>query len=187
MERNMLYYCNYDSPVGKLTIMSDEENIVGLFYTEQDHHMETMAKLMDYDAKVNHGYSNVVMEYVHPVLMKTTKWLKRYFAGENPDPAEIPMKLIGTDFRKQVWEVLREIPYGETRTYQQISERCKERYADLEKPFKGCARAVAGAVGHNPISILIPCHRILGADGSLTGYAGGLDIKESLLKVEGIR
>ena len=108
------------------------------------------------------------------------EWLERYFAGEQPDPAELKLAPKGSDFRQRVWKKLLEIPYGQTVTYGQIADGLKKKSRNGV-----AAQAVGGAVGHNPISIIIPCHRVVGADGSLTGYAGGIDKKEYLLRLEG--
>ncbi len=107
------------------------------------------------------------------VLDRAQRWLEAYFAGARPE-ADFPLRPAGTDFQRRVWEALRAIPYGETLSYRELAERV------------GCAsaRAVGAAVGRNPISLLIPCHRVLGADGSLTGYAGGLERKKALLELE---
>ena len=116
------------------------------------------------------------------VFLSAQEWLDRYFAGENP-AVGFPLALNGTAFRKEVWDILRGIPYGKTMTYGQIAALiAKRRGVDR---FSG--QAVGGAVGHNPISIVIPCHRVVGASGGLTGYAGGLERKSALLKLEGIK
>ena len=104
-------------------------------------------------------------------------WLDRYFNGEKPKISELSLAPRGSDFRQEVWKILCEIPYGQTLTYGQIASKISKTMS---------AQAVGGAVGHNPISILIPCHRVLGANGKLTGYAGGLDKKIELLKLEKI-
>lgn len=115
-----------------------------------------------------------------PVHRQVISWLECYFAGKNPDAHTIPMKPEGTAFQKAVWRELQKIPYGSTVTYGAIASTIARQ--------KGLARmsaqAIGGAVGHNPISVLIPCHRVLGADGSLTGYAGGTEKKEYLLRLE---
>ena len=110
-----------------------------------------------------------------PVFAAARDWLDRYFRGEQPDPKELPLSPAGTAFQKQVWAQLLEVPYGETRTYGRIAR-------EIGKP-RAC-QAVGQAVGRNPIAIIIPCHRIIGADGSLTGFAGGLEMKRQLLNHE---
>jgi methylated-DNA-[protein]-cysteine S-methyltransferase len=112
-----------------------------------------------------------------PVFLQTKDWLDDYFAGKTPPPLP-PLAPAGTAFRRTVWKLLLEIPYGQTTTYGALARTLGERGNSTS------ARAVGGAVGHNPISILIPCHRVVGADGSLTGYAGGVDIKRKLLEWE---
>jgi methylated-DNA-[protein]-cysteine S-methyltransferase len=117
----------------------------------------------------------------HPVLMQTVRWLDCYFQGAIPTDYP-PFVLSSTPFRIEVWKILQTIPYGETRTYGQLAEQIA-RQRDIPHIS---AQAIGGAVSRNPISILIPCHRVIGADHSLTGYDGGLDKKEGLLKLEGI-
>ena len=119
-------------------------------------------------------------ERLTPVFEQTLDWLQIYFAGHNPAFLP-PLSPGGTPFRKEVWDVLLTIPYGQTRTYGEIASVIAARRG---LPHMS-AQAVGGAVGHNPISLLIPCHRVVGADGSLTGYAGGVDKKAQLLKLEG--
>lgn len=116
-----------------------------------------------------------------PVFNATKKWLDKYFAGKKPIISELPLAPIGGEFRKNVWTILCEIPYGEIVTYGDIAKKI----ADKMNRETMSSQAVGGAVGHNPISI-IPCHRVVGANGSLTGYAGGLKIKEKLLVLEGV-
>lgn len=113
-----------------------------------------------------------------PVLVQAAHWLRRYFAGENPGPTP-PLAPEGTPFRQAVWAALMEIPYGQTRTYGQLAQALAQRTGGKAAP-----RAVGGAVGHNPISLMIPCHRVVGAGGALTGYAGGLERKKALLALE---
>jgi methylated-DNA-[protein]-cysteine S-methyltransferase len=114
----------------------------------------------------------------HPVFASLKSWLDDYFAKRKPK-AKIPLLPSGTDFQQAVWKLLLEIPYGETSTYGAIASRLSAAGK------KASAQAVGGAVGHNPISLLIPCHRVIGSDGSLTGYAGGLEKKRALLELEG--
>jgi len=117
-----------------------------------------------------------VKEPTLPVFAALKSWLEDYFAGKNPE-ITLPLAPQGTAFQQAVWDILLKIPYGKTSTYGEIA-------AQLNAGKKGAAQAVGGAVGHNPISLLIPCHRVLGAGGSLTGYAGGLDKKRALLELE---
>ena len=164
----MLYLSHYCSPIGKLTIVSDERNLVGLWIDGQKHFMAGIT------GSPEDGTS-------HPLHRNTALWLDAYFAGQAPSADHIPMAPMGTPFQQAVWEHLRNIPYGEATTYGQIA---REIARQMRKPIIS-AQAVGNAVGRNPISILIPCHRVIGAKGKLTGYDGGLDKKEFLLKLEG--
>lgn len=161
---------NYKSPVGNLTIACDSnENIVGLWIEGQKYFCSTVAAPMIENDNLD-------------IFKRTKKWLDRYFNGEKPQISELPLSPKGSEFRQCVWKILCEIPYGETCTYKEIADIiAKEQGVD-----KMSAQAVGGAVGHNPISIIIPCHRVVGSDGSLTGYAGGIETKIKLLKLEGV-
>lgn len=163
----MLYTSHYASPLGGMTLVSDGTALVGLYFDGQKYAAEGL------DA--THTQKNL------PVFEEARRWLDVYFSGRKPDFTP-PTAPAGTAFQQSVWEILRTIPYGETTTYGAIARRIEQN--------TGCrmsAQAVGGAVGRNPISILIPCHRVIGADGSLTGYAGGIDKKERLLRWEGAR
>ena len=160
----MLYTSHYASPLGGMTLVSDGTALVGLWFDGQKYFAATLEE--EHKQKTP------------PVLEEPRRWLDVYFSGRKPDfmPALAPH---GTAFQQSVWEILRTIPYGETTTYGAIARRIEQN--------TGCrmsAQAVGGAVGRNPISILIPCHRVLGAGGKLTGYAAGLDVKERLLALE---
>ncbi|MDO5028759.1 MAG: methylated-DNA--[protein]-cysteine S-methyltransferase [Bacillota bacterium] len=159
----MIYYSNYQSPLGPMLMTSDGSFLLGLDFVEEKNYSKDL-KGMEENKDL-------------PVFLQTRTWLDQYFSGQRPDftPA---IKFIGTDFRKKIWTKLLEIPYGSTISYGQISQ-------DLYGK-KSHSQAVGGAVGSNPISIIVPCHRVLGADSSLTGYAGGLDRKEFLLNLEKI-
>lgn len=149
------------SPLGILTITAEGNAITALVIEGQkyaDRHLAGEGR-----------------ERQTPVLLAARDWLDAYFSGEAPDPAALRIEPSGTDFQKRVWRELRRIPCGETITYGALAER-----------LGSSARAVGGAVGRNPVSILIPCHRVLGADGSLTGYAGGVENKRRLLRLEGV-
>lgn len=166
----MFYSAEYASPVGRLTLCSNGAALNGLWLEGQKYHGGTIPEAMTpCDGSAT------------PVFRQAFDWLDAYFAGKRPAIGDLPLAPIGTDFRQIVWRILTEIPYGEVTTYGEIArqvarEQGKECMASL---------AVGGAVGHNPISIIIPCHRVVGADGSLTGYAGGLDKKIWLLTHEG--
>lgn len=156
----MDYIMKYPSPVGELTIASDGENIVGLWLEGQKYFAVTL--------------NGEVTEKELPVFDEARRWLDIYFSGREPQ-FMLPLAPRGSEFRRTVWAQLLKIPYGETATYGDIAKRLGG---------KSSARAVGGAVGHNPISIIIPCHRVVGANGSLTGYAGGVDKKKQLLRLE---
>lgn len=153
------YHLNIPSPVGVLTLASDGESLTGLWIEGQKYHSATM--------------SATSIERDLPVFVLTRQWLEDYFNGEQPKewPKLAPR---GSAFRQKVWQALLQIPYGGHMSYGELAKK-------LNCPS---ARAVGGAVGHNPISIIIPCHRVMGADGSLTGYAGGIDRKRYLLDIE---
>lgn len=162
-----MFYCTeYSSPVGTLTLASDGTALCGLWLDGQKYHGGTIPETM--------GRNDDAAPFA-----QTRQWLDDYFAGKQPDPAVLPLAPIGSEFRQAVWRKLLEIPYGQTTTYGDIACALKEERG------KASALAVGGAVGHNPISIIIPCHRVVGADGSLTGYAGGLERKIRLLELEG--
>ncbi len=163
-----MYYCtNYASPIGQLTLASHADKLVGLWMQGQKYFGGTVPADMTERADVS-------------VLDAAKVWLKAYFAGKRPDIASLPLAPIGSPFRQAVWRILCEIPYGTVITYGDIA---KKLAAQSGKHMSG--QAVGGAVGHNPISIIIPCHRVVGANGSLTGYAGGIDSKIKLLTLEG--
>jgi len=166
----MHYSTIYKSPIGAITLGSDGENLFGLWNEEQKYHGNSM-------------FTSMSPKDDLPIFNQTKKWLDKYFAGKNPKISELPLKPIGTDFRQKVWKVLCEIPYGEVVTYGSIASKLSTDGSNAQK----YSRAVGGAVGHNPISIIIPCHRVIGSDGKLTGYAGGLDKKVFLLELEGVK
>lgn len=165
----MFYYTEYDSPIGKITIASNGSELVGLWLEGQKHFMDTLPEVPVYQAESD-------------LFKRISDWLDRYFAGKKPDICELPLSPIGGEFRCRVWRYLCEIPYGEVTTYGAIAKRIA---ADLGKE-KMSAQAVGGAVGHNPISIIIPCHRVVGANGNITGYDGGIEKKIQLLTLEGV-
>ncbi|MDR2056532.1 MAG: methylated-DNA--[protein]-cysteine S-methyltransferase [Desulfovibrio sp.] len=165
----MYYSTTYHSPIGLLTLACDGGNLVGLWMEGQKYHGDTVGEAM----MENGGM---------PVCCAAKNWLDRYFAGGKPAVSELPLAPVGSEFRQRVWSILCDIPYGEVITYGDIAKTIavkmnKERMS---------GQAVGGAVGHNPISIIIPCHRVVGSDGSLTGYGGGLAAKIKLLELEGV-
>ena len=164
----MIFTGEYDSPVGRLFIAVSGNAVTGLWIEGQKYFFRTLTE-------APHPAPS------HPLIMKTQEWLDRYFSGEYPSPSELPLYPDGSQFRHDVWDILLTIPYGGITTYGDIAKALAARTGKNVS-----AQAVGGAVGHNPISILIPCHRIVGADGSLTGYAGGLDKKLWLLRHENV-
>lgn len=162
-----LYQTSYNSPLGEIAIVADDHALVGLWIEGQNHF-----------AKAIQNQTPVLQ--TTPILAQAKSWLCSYFQGRNPDPHDIPLRLDGTAFQLTVWRILREIPYGQVTTYGIIARQVAQK---LNQP-KMSAQAVGGAVGRNPISIIVPCHRVIGATGNLTGYAGGLEKKQHLLKLE---
>lgn len=158
------YTTRIPSPLGEITLMADGEHLTGLWFQGQARY----AAGMPLDAR----------QADLPVFRQTQTWLARYFSGEDPGPLP-PMAPRGTAFQRRVWQALAAIPPGETRTYGELANRLQDEAGDASP------RAVGGAVGRNPISVLIPCHRVVGRFGSLTGYAGGLERKQWLLNREG--
>lgn len=161
---NILHISTYASPLGPMTLASDGEALTALWFDGQQ-----------YAPTPSAPRTNPAL----PVFRKTKDWLDCYFGGGRPAFVP-PVRLHGTPFRQAVWELLRQIPYGETVTYKDIALQM----ARLNPTGRMSAQAVGGAVGHNPVSILVPCHRVVGTDGSLTGYAGGLHRKQWLLALE---
>ncbi len=161
-----MYYCTYKSKIGLLYLISDGESLIGCYLEGQKYFPNNFDKY----------YLNEELR----ILIKSKDWLEKYFNGVNLSIDEIPLNYIGTEFRKTVWELLKEISYGELVTYKHIAEKIAKAKG-LETMS---AQAVGGAVGHNPLLIFIPCHRVIGVDGSLTGYAAGLENKRFLLNLE---
>ena len=158
----MLFLTHYASPLGPILLAADETGLTGLWFEAQKYFPSFLG--VDYQEKET------------PVLTETARWLDVYFSGKDPGFLP-PLHPQGSPFRQTVWDILLTIPRGQTMTYGEIARRLGVH----------SAQAVGGAVGHNPISILIPCHRVVGSDGSLTGYAGGFDRKTRLLQLEGAR
>ena len=161
-----MYRTVVSSPVGLLHLCSDGSAITGLWLEGQ--------KYFPSDLEIN-----TELKPELPVFHMAEDWLQAYFEGK-PHPPLPPLRPQGSAFRQAVWALLRQIPPGDTVTYGQLAETLRKN------GVSAAAQAVGGAVGHNPISILIPCHRVVGADGSLTGYAGGIDVKKQLLQLEGV-
>ncbi len=165
----MIYSSYYNSPFGKILLAAENDALIGLWFENQKYFLSSLK-----------GKNTIHENY--PVLIQTGKWLDRYFAGEKPEISELNINPSGSEFRRDIWKILCKIPYGEITSYGEISKIISEKYG-IEKMS---AQAVGGAVGHNAISIIIPCHRVVGANGSLTGYAGGIDRKIKLLEHEGV-
>jgi methylated-DNA-[protein]-cysteine S-methyltransferase len=163
-----------DSPIGPFTALATAHGIAGLWFDDQTHHPGAL------DAPVN-------ARQPHIVAMR--RWLDAYWAagaGREPAPQQVPLDLHGSPFQRAVWQALLTIPFGRTRTYGAVATQIGAGATPRENSGGASARAVGSAVGRNPVSILVPCHRVIGADGSLTGYAGGLPRKERLLRHEGV-
>ena len=160
----MTYRASYLSPLGAITLASDGKALTGLWFDGQKYFGSTLP------VETKQGDC--------PVFAQAKRWLDSYFAGEKPDFPP-PLHWAATPFRRAVWEILLTVPYGCTTTYGQIAAQLADR---MGKPQS--AQAVGGAVGHNKIAIIIPCHRVVGTNGSLTGYAGGIDKKGKLLELE---
>lgn len=166
----MYYKIDYKSPIGNITLACDDkEYLVGLWMEGQKYFGDTV------DCEM---VENNELE----IFKKTKLWLDRYFRGEKPEISELPLAPIGNCFRQRVWQILCEIPYGKVYTYGEIAKII----AKEQGKTRMSAQAVGGAVGHNPISIIIPCHRVVSSNGSLTGYSGGIKTKIKLLKHEGV-
>ena len=195
----MIYKKLYDSPLGEILILGDLEGILGIYFEGQREFYDFLNneeiknfedtknfELRDKNLKgksLFHEKNKVSGEDIceNKIFDETKKWLDIYFSREEPKFTP-KLNIKGSEFRKDVWKILLEIPYGKTLTYKAIAEKL----VMSGKYKKMSAQAVGGAVGHNPISIIIPCHRVVGASGSLTGYAGGLDRKVKLLELEGV-
>ena len=161
----MHYINHYRSPLGTILLAADDTGLTGLWFEGQKYFAQ--------------GLDKETEEKDLSVLQTARRWLDVYFSGQKPD-FQVPLHFQGTAFQKAVWEILSSIPYGETTTYGTIAKQlaAKRGLSHLS------AQAVGSAVGHNKISIIVPCHRVIGADGSLTGYAGGIWRKEKLLALE---
>lgn len=154
----------YESPLGRLILASDGEHLTGLWIEGQKYFGSTL--------------QDDVCQKELEIFKETSQWLDKYFTGERSDVTP-KLKVSGSAFRQRVWEILRTVPYGETTTYGSIA-----RQMEQENGKRVSAQAVGGAIGHNPLMLVIPCHRVIGSDGSMTGYAGGIDKKIWLLNHE---
>lgn len=161
----MHYLSHYTSPIGEILLAADDIGLTGLWFKEQKYFALNLDKELD--------------EIETAVTEIAKQWLDIYFSGREPE-LTVPLHFTGTEFQQRVWNILCTIPYGHTTTYGEIA---KQIAAERGLP-RMSAQAVGGAVGHNNISIIVPCHRVIGADGSLTGYAGGVDKKLKLLLLE---
>ncbi|MDR2892068.1 MAG: methylated-DNA--[protein]-cysteine S-methyltransferase [Deltaproteobacteria bacterium] len=160
----MIYVCTVKTPLGPATVSAEGDALGGFWFVGQKHYPENTA---DWTEAAD-----------YPVFVKLRAWLDDYFAGRVRQP-DFPLSPQGTDFQRKVWAFLLEIPAGQTSTYGALAAKMAAQSGRASS-----ARAVGSAVGRNPISLLIPCHRVVGANGSLTGYAGGLDKKIALLRLE---
>lgn len=161
----MHYTCQYASPLGDITMASNGESLTGLWFNGQKYFADTLAA------------ENSEKELL--IFEQTANWLDAYFRGEIPR-LHAALHMDGSPFRQMVWEILMKIPYGKVVTYRDIARMIVEKTG--QKTMS--AQAVGGAVGHNPVSIIVPCHRVVGTSGSLTGYAGGINKKIALLSLE---
>lgn len=161
----MQYTMQYESPLGRILLAADEKRLTGAWFEAQKYFARTL--------------SEAHKEESMPVLVQAREWLDIYFSGEEPAFMP-PLCLAGTTFQNEVWEILQTIPYGETTTYKAIAETLAKKRG----LSRMSAQAVGGAVARNPLSIFVPCHRVIGTDGSLTGYAGGIELKRALLMLE---
>lgn len=161
----MQYISHYPSPIGRILLAADDIGLTGLWFEGQKY----FARCLDQERE----------EKEIPIFEQVKCWLDIYFSGNKPD-FSVPLHFMGTDFQNEVWKILYTIPYGQTTTYGEIAKRL----AAQRGLRRMSAQVVGGAVGRNEISIIVPCHRVVGADGSLTGYAGGIDKKVKLLQLE---
>ena len=163
-----MYTSTYDSMVGSLLLAADDIGLTGLWLNSARFYADLLTNC-EYIAKET------------PILQAAKRWLDIYFSGHEPK-IELPFHMIGTPFRREIWQLLLQIPYGQVVTYGDLAKKMTEKRGVSHMS----AQAVGGAVGHNEISIIIPCHRVIGANGNLTGYGGGLDKKIQLLELEGV-
>lgn len=165
----MVFTSSFQSPLGNILLAEKDNALIGLWFEGQKYYGSSLKE----ELKENDSSKT---------LTAARLWLSRYFAGEKPDIGELPLAPAGSDFRREVWGILCRIPYGSVITYGDIAKQL----AAQNHLSHMSAQAVGGAVGHNPISVIIPCHRVVGSNGSLTGYAGGIGKKIRLLRHEGV-
>lgn len=164
----MQYIDRYLSPLGDILLTSNGQSITGLWIGAQQQYAPFAAR----EAAIKEN----------AVLYLCKQWLDEYFLGKKPDIMRLPLAPAGNQFRQTVWQILTEIPYGSVVTYGAVAVQTARRMGKARMS----PQAIGGAVGHNPIALIIPCHRVVGADGSMTGYTGGVDIKQMLLEHEGV-
>lgn len=160
---------SYQSPVGELTLASNGEQLIGLWIADQKYFGSTLEQ-------------NTIETNELPIFKKTKTWLDQYFSGQSPDIANLDLAPRGSEFRQIVWQLLAEIPYGEVITYGSIAQKVAQYMGKSSMS----SQAVGTAIAHNPISIIIACHRVVASTGDLTGYAGGIANKAYLLTLEGV-
>lgn len=163
----MKYTSHYTSPFGDILLAADDEGLTGLWFE-------------------GHRYYGDHLDPSHqdletPAIQEAKNWLDTYFSGQNPKTTP-PLHIIGSDFQKEICDIMLQIPFGQVRTYGDIAQEIAKKRGIKQMS----SRAVGGAVGHNPVSIIVPCHRVVGANGNLTGYGGGIDRKIKLLTLEGV-
>lgn len=196
----------YASPLGKMLLSADDEGLTGAWFLGQKYYASRLENACDVtnafrdfnsaqtcERELGSFENNVQNLVIDPsfyevtnskpfqILSRAKCWFDHYFSGEEPC-VEVPLHLIGSDFQREVWEILQTIPYGKTITYGDIAKQIATRRG----LSRMSAQAVGGTVGHNPLSVIVPCHRVVGSNGNLTGYAGGIDKKEALLTLEGV-
>lgn len=164
----MIYTTHYDSPIGKILLAAKNEQLIGLWFEDQKYYLTC--------------FQEEVKEEIQGVLVQTKEWLDRYFNKEVSIASELPISLRGSNFKVAVLKKLLEIPYGKTTTYKALADEIAYEFG-LKKMS---AQAIGGSIKHNPLLIIIPCHRVIGTSGKLTGYAGGLERKKYLLELEDI-
>lgn len=171
------YICNL--PLGQALLTANKHQLCGLY-------LESQANFKKLLSQKSANQASLITQADSPhrleIFKATEQWLNSYFKGQQPK-MDLPLQLEGSEFQKQVWDLLLEIPYGTTTTYGALAKRFAQKYGREQMS----AQAIGGAVGRNPISIIVPCHRVIGSDGSLTGYAGGIDKKLQLLQLEGVK